>query len=239
MTHSGPVDDSGTRLLLDIWHPDCWTLQVTEEVPAGLLGHGVHHVDGSAQGRFTAYAERTETLDDLLAAIGDSPLTDSVCAMADGHDTDADAALPGYATRGLVVTYELENSINDPLVSRGFLPDAPIRMYGGREYWPVVVATDDREEIRRRLAEIRRERDAEVEIKHICSPGERLGSGMFLQDSLSDRQREVLDLARSRGYYSWPRAVSASDLATELDVSESTLLEHLRKAEAKLFGADT
>lgn len=235
MIPPGTQGNSGTRLLLNIWHPDCWTLQVTKEIPAGLLGHGVHNVEGKAQGRFTAYAESEATLEDLLAAVETSPLTESMTLLPDAHEGGLNIRVTGYATHELVVVYELTNSINDPLVSRGFIPDAPVRMYDGREYWPVVVATEDREEIQRRLDEIEEEHGAEIKMEHICSPRKRLGSGMLPHDPLSDRQREVIDLARQMGYYTWPRSASASDLAEELGIAESTLLEHLRKAEAKLF----
>ncbi len=31
----------GLQLTLSIWHPDCWTLEVTDKTAAGLLAHGV------------------------------------------------------------------------------------------------------------------------------------------------------------------------------------------------------
>jgi len=58
--------------------------------------------------------------------------------------------------------------------------------------------------------------------------------GVLQRGVLSERQREVFKLARRRGYYEWPREVSATELAEELDVSKATALEHLRKAEAKI-----
>jgi predicted DNA binding protein len=45
----------------------------------------------------------------------------------------------------------------------------------------------------------------------------------------------VYEHARNAGYYEWPREASTRELADELDVSKTTLLEHLRKAEAKLL----
>ncbi|ELK56189.1 Bat-like protein [Haloferax volcanii JCM 10717] len=105
----------GVRVCLDIWHPDCWTLQVTAETSGGLLGHGVHEIDGLANGRFTAYADTVEEVDDLLAAVRESPLTESVWET---DDHDGDAGVPGSAARGIVVRYDLGNSINDALVSR-------------------------------------------------------------------------------------------------------------------------
>ncbi|WP_254534686.1 helix-turn-helix domain-containing protein [Halomarina litorea] len=231
----GPTAGGGSRLTLDIWHPNCWTLEVTEAVPAGLLGHGVHHVEGRARGRFTAYADSTADLDALLAAIEDSPLTEAVWSVDGPRTVDDEALAPGSATQGLVVVYDLDNSINDALVSRGFIPDEPVRMVGGREYWTVVVDRD-RTAVRAALDEIRDEMDADVRVEHIAPLSDGVGSGMLTPDVLSERQREVFDLARKRGYYEWPREVSAADLADELGVSKPTLLEHLRKAEAKLLG---
>ena len=52
---------------------------------------------------------------------------------------------------------------------------------------------------------------------------------------LSDRQSEVVRTALERGYYDWPRETDAETLAADLGVAHSTLLEHLRKAEATLL----
>ena len=108
-------------------------------------------------------------------------------------------------------------------------------MVDGREYWTVLVH-EDRATIREALAGVREEMDAEISVERIAPLADGVGGGMLTPDALSERQREAFDLARSRGYYEWPRAVSAADLAAELDVSKPTLLEHLRKAEAKLLG---
>ncbi|MFC6725251.1 helix-turn-helix domain-containing protein, partial [Halobium palmae] len=89
--------------------------------------------------------------------------------------------------------------------------------------------------VRAALEAVRAEMDADVAVDHIASLGEGVGSGIFHDDGLSERQREVFELARKRGYYTWPREVSASDLADELALSKATVLEHLRKAEAKLL----
>ncbi|EMA44553.1 bacterio-opsin activator HTH domain-containing protein [Halococcus morrhuae DSM 1307] len=221
----------GLRVTLDIWHPDCWTLTVTEDADGGLLGHGVYPIDGAATGRFTVYGETTDAVERLVAAIQNSPLTDSVWETDHLHATSE--TVPGSASRAIVVRYAIENSINDALVSRGFIPDEPVRMHGGREYWTVIVQTD-RATLGERLDAVRAENDAEIRIEDIVVP--RGGPGVLPTDDLSGRQREVFDLARRRNYYAWPREVSATELAEELDVAKATLLEHLRKAEAKLFG---
>lgn len=225
-------ESAGLRVTLDIWHPDCWTLEVTEGRAAGLLGHGVHTIDGLATGRFTAYGNTREEVDDLVEAIHESELTDSVWETDHPHTTDESLAF-GSASRGIVVHYDLHNSINGALVSRGFIPDEPVRMYGGREYWTVIVEVD-REELHDRIEDVREEMDADVRVRHVATA--ETGTGILRTDDLSERQREAFELARLRGYYDWPRQVTAGDLAEEMNVSKTTLLEHLRKAEAKLLG---
>lgn len=52
---------------------------------------------------------------------------------------------------------------------------------------------------------------------------------------LSDRQAEVVETALQGGYYEWPREADAETLAADLDISHTTFLEHLRKAERTLL----
>lgn len=52
---------------------------------------------------------------------------------------------------------------------------------------------------------------------------------------LTDRQLEVLETAYEMGYFERPRGANATEVATELDVSQSTFTEHLLAAQSKLF----
>lgn len=52
--------------------------------------------------------------------------------------------------------------------------------------------------------------------------------------ALTDRQQEVLEIARERGYYEIPRRTSVREIADELGCSKSTAANHLRKAESRL-----
>jgi len=54
-------------------------------------------------------------------------------------------------------------------------------------------------------------------------------------DTLTPRQREVVETAYRVGYFDSPRRVSGKDVAEMFDFSNSTFHEHIRKAEHKLF----
>ncbi|WP_049895545.1 helix-turn-helix domain-containing protein [Halopiger xanaduensis] len=237
-TAAGATD--GTRLTLEIWHPDCWGIQATEAVDAGLLIHTVHRtVDETVKGHFTVYADTTAQLDEFVAFADESPLTRSAVEL--GGRPASTAPNPGNATRELFVEYEPEHSISDTLVSHGFIHDASVRVEGGVEHWPVFVA-DDRSQVRDRLETIRAETDAEITVSKIGSAdggGGSTDSGPVDRlDRLTPRQRDAFELACERNYYAWPREINTRELADELGVSKTTLLEHLRKAEAKLLNPD-
>jgi len=54
---------------------------------------------------------------------------------------------------------------------------------------------------------------------------------------LTDRQREALEAAYDGGYFEWPRANTAEEIAPELGITSSTLHWHLREAERSLVGS--
>jgi DNA-binding CsgD family transcriptional regulator len=54
------------------------------------------------------------------------------------------------------------------------------------------------------------------------------------RDSLTERQRAVLQTAYEAGYYDYPRTATQDEVATALDITGSTVAEHLRNAEATL-----
>lgn len=56
-------------------------------------------------------------------------------------------------------------------------------------------------------------------------------------DSLTDRQQEVLEVAFENGYYDVPRQESTTDLAAKLGLDDSTVSEHLQRAERNLLAA--
>ena len=230
--YDGPITSS--QLVLSIWHPDCWTLEATESANAGLVAHGVYVIDGLVNARVTAYGDSIADVEALIETVESSSHTDSIQRITQTFEPRGQKVTAGNTAENLLVRYSEEHSIHNALVTRGFVPAEPIRIHGGREYW-TVVASGPRTELTAHLNEIERTMDADITIQS-TGPARTKDWAAVLSDDLSQRQREVIELARQRGYYAWPRETSAADLAAELDISKTTLLEHLRKAESKVLG---
>lgn len=226
-----------TQLSLQIWHPQCWTLKTTESVNAGLIAHGVYQFSGKVATRMTAYADTKDEIEDLIREIRDSPLTNETERINEYFNPNIESQSAGNATEQLLVEYKPGDSIHRAFVDRGFVPEDEIRIHDGYEYWTVLIS-EPRNIINRRLDEIRDDEDAKITVTGLKSPDTE-PSRSNTSPQLSERQREVFKLAQQRDYYSWPRETSAGDLAAELDISKTTLLEHLRKAEAKILGRDS
>jgi predicted DNA binding protein len=55
--------------------------------------------------------------------------------------------------------------------------------------------------------------------------------------TITDKQQEAMELAREMGYYETPRQAGLSEIAGELDVTESAVSQRLNAAETKLVEA--
>ncbi len=226
---------NGNQLTLKLTHPNCWMREVTAETDAQLLVNAVYIVEGQVKTHVVAYAESRAALEELVRLTHESEHTVSVTEMYSQHDFGSDSALEKKAQRSLLVEYDPAKSIHDALVSRGFMPQEPIRIRDGWEYW-TVAADDSRETIQEKLETVQSEGDAEITVQKITSHGSVDYPEVSLE-RLSDRQREVFELARELGYYDSPRQISGTDLAEELGISKTTVHEHLRKVEATLLGS--
>lgn len=84
--------------------------------------------------------------------------------------------------------------------------------------------------LREALADMPPELDVSIE-----RIGPYLETGEHLLDLLTDRQREVLDVALDLGYYDVPRKATHRDIAERLSLSVGTVGEHLQKIESRVF----
>lgn len=228
---------AGTRLTLELWHPNCWAIEATEELPGGVLAHAVYDAqmtDGSGMNSlFTAYGESEAEIEALLDHIRSSPLTEELRELRTQVDTRGHKTTPGSVSREFFLQHDPSDMICPLLLEHGFVHSAPGKIENGKEYWEVRYA-GERGEIEADLDLIREKSGADIDVARVGTVGGDARQPPAV-DQLTSSQRDVYELARERGYYEWPRETSTRELADELDLSKTTLLEHLRKAESKLL----
>jgi predicted DNA binding protein len=227
------ADETLLYLVVDVWHPGCWTLETTEGSDVGLLGHGTTVDESGAVGWYTAYGPTSEAVDDFLDRVAASDRTTRVTRLATPA-TDHPGA-PG-ATTDLLIEFDPEPTIRPAFAARSFLPYGPTRHEDGRERRSFLT-TLDREAVRETLATVEADHDADVRIARLSpmtAPG---GPTGVFEEALTPRQREAFALARREGYYDYPRETTTRALADEMGVSKATFTEHLRRAEGRLLRA--
>jgi predicted DNA binding protein len=75
------------------------------------------------------------------------------------------------------------------------------------------------------------QRNGEFTLRRLTRDGKPEAPG----DGLTDGQREALRIAYEMGYLEIPRTASLDDVATELDITASSLSERLRRAQTHLI----
>jgi len=55
-----------------------------------------------------------------------------------------------------------------------------------------------------------------------------------ISPNLSEKQKEIINLAVKKGYYDFPRKINLDGLASELGLAKATVQQHLRVAEKKV-----
>ncbi|ADD07449.1 HTH-10 family transcription regulator (plasmid) [Natrialba magadii ATCC 43099] len=101
----------------------------------------------------------------------------------------------------------------------------------------LVFHATDFEELQTIMNEFR-DRFPSVDVKRLLqpplegTPDERV---FVNRGKLTDRQQEVLETAYRMGYFERPKGANATEVATELDITQSTVTEHLSAAQRKIF----
>ena len=216
-------ETSHRQVELKLWHPGCWTLEVTDaHSQTHIIEKSLYISDDRIKGDFVLVSEGDVPLEEFITAIGDHRVVDGVTILK--------------RTKGrsrVLVIYDRASSIVPEIVNSEFMPIEPVHITDGFEYWTVLVRADRLEEMFRKLEE---EYDVDLQSIHEADPADSVEFADVIDriyDQLSPRQMESLFEASDAGYYNWPREVSATDVADRLGVSSPTFLEHLRKGEQK------
>ncbi len=231
----------GTRVTLELWHPSCWAIESTDRVGGGILAHAIYTApttEGeSVNGLFTAFGQTVDEVEGLIEEIDESPLAGEVLELQERFGRRQSSSVPGNVVREFFLEYDPQDMICPTLLEHGFVHSAPVRIENGQEYWEVGFA-GEREGVQSEIDHVCEDGDAEITVESITSTPTGEPERKHRMDTLTSTQREVFELARNQGYYQWPRGVSTRELAAELDISKTTLLDHLRKAESKLLDPD-
>ncbi len=225
------------QVTLDVWHPDCWGIISTNEVGSRLVGHGVAVTGSSAYERCTIHGESRAHIDQAIEVANDVQFIETIERLADSTCTPVSRSSIGHETQDVFIEYDAADGMGSAFFERGFVLDGTYRIDGGLETWELLVYAP-RRQFQRTLAEIERDRNAAITIRRLSPVETTHQTQSSPATELTACQREAFELARSQGYYGWPRDVSVKALAADLDVSKATFLEHLRKAEAKLLGSE-
>lgn len=93
------------QVYIDRWYPECWEIEITERLDAGILGYGISMTGGEVATLFTVYANNHESVTEGIEAIRASEHVYSVSQMASVF-RQASIPKPGNATCDLLVVHD-------------------------------------------------------------------------------------------------------------------------------------
>lgn len=126
---------------------------------------------------------------------------------------------PNETARGLLELTQRHELVVDTPIEYG--PDGSLRV--------AVIGDDDT--VQRAIDEV--PETIRVELQQLSDYNPELRE---LASLLTERQQEILDAAVRVGYYEVPRQATHKDIAAELELSTTTVGEHLRKIETRVLG---
>lgn len=184
----------------------------------------IQYVSPGPEGRYVQLFELRGDLERAQALLADSPdaLEFDVAGAADRGVAYVQCRTAGLVDDLLAVLYDHE-----------IVVDWPIRTLDGEgDHGLRVEVVGTSRAIQRAAADL----PAGVELR-LERMGEYDPDAGRLSGLLTDRQRELFELAVREGYYEVPRRTTHRELADALDISPGTVSEHLQRVESKLVGA--
>lgn len=120
------------------------------------------------------------------------------------------------------------------LVERHECPVRRIHADDGR--LSVAFYASDLRTVRQIVSDLRDNSDG-VHLRRLYQPSDGSPTDLVYvdRDQFTDRQREALQTAHEMGYFDHPKDANAGEVATALNISTTTFVEHLSTAQAKLL----
>ncbi len=126
--------------------------------------------------------------------------------------------------RAEVITWAQQSSIIENIIKTNCVFVGPTVVKDGVENWHIMAPTS--EELRQVIASMEQCAD----IAYL-----RNGDSFGDEEGLTEKQTQALKAAVESGYFDTPRRASIKEVAERMQVSPSTAVEHLRKAEKKVL----
>lgn len=157
--------------------------------------------------------------------------------LADTDEASVDSCNPVFSYGGTTLYRTAHDGDTCPCTCLGRF-GCPVHRYEVRDGdLTLVFHTEDFEQLQAVMAAFR-ERFAAVDVRRLLQPpleGTPEERVFVNRGRLTDRQLEVLQAAYDGGYFERPRRVNATELAAELEITQSTFTEHLVAAQRKLL----
>jgi DNA-binding CsgD family transcriptional regulator len=184
-----------------------------------LTREAILHINRLNDGTVVLLTQLRGDQEALLSILENHPavISYNVSAVRDGLQAYIHAEPTHMASALLGLTQEHE-----------FVLDTPIE-YGPEGGFRVALIGQE-ETVRRAIEDV--PDGIRVELEQLSDYDPELRE---LSSLLTDRQREILNTAADLGYYEVPRRATHQDIADELDLSTTTVGEHLRKIEARML----
>jgi predicted DNA binding protein len=199
-----------TALCIGLRHRDCWHYLLSKKLAATIIVKYTYMLpNNQLYGYQTIISSRIGELEAFLRSL---------------PQIKKYAVLSRSADRAEVITWAEQGSIIDSIIKKNCVFIGPTVVKDGVENWHIMAPT--REELQDVVASL----EACADIAYI-----RNSEGTEPDVGLTERQMKTLRTAVEMGYFDTPRRASVKDVARRLNVSASTAVEHLRKAEKKVL----
>ncbi len=195
---------------IGIRHRDCWHYRLSRAMSATIIVKYTYMLpNDQLYGYQTIVSPRICELESFLSSM---------------PQVKKFAILSRSADRADVITWAEQRSIVDYIIKKNCVFIGPTIVRDGVESWHIVAPT--REELQEVVASLEQCAD----IAYMRSSG-----GVEPDAGLTERQMSALKAAVEMGYFETPRRSSIREVAKRLNVSPSTAVEHIRKAERKVL----
>ena len=219
--------DRMLAIQFSIYHHGCPATELTERFPdvsARILSTNVYDAKKASVVMWAGSPEPMET-DRFLRFWKNHAAVDKFrVASSRAHDAVFDVRMtsPSQWVTGIVVD-------NEGIFS------TPVPVRNGLETWSIILP--NRGSASSLFSELGTVGIVEVHKMRSIDIGKLLTVDSIAQPDLTPRQMHVLRTAFECGYFESPRKIGSRELAAQIGLAQSTVLEHLRKAQAKLTEA--